>query len=694
MEYILSKCKKLKTKMKSYIYLLLFLITPFIGFSQDDEEEEIDPNCIPPTEKSAIKIWDKAHDKKKYDYKERMRFYKSLLADYEDNAAIMWEIAKMTYPRAKVSGDYSIPEKYYNQILAVCPEYHADVYYQLGVIYYQQKNDCKAYETFQKFLDFPSDDDAKLSRKYPKQLEDVETIMPEIDYYCNFYKKPVAFSPKVVNYVSSASKDEFLPMISPDNEIMFYTREYEYKGKGDIITQKLQEFTESKRNDAYAQFDNGNKMPSPFNIGPRYGGATLSLDNKELFICSCEKEANYFNCDIFVTEYDIVEIKGKEKYVWSELKNLGEQINGAKTWEAQPSLSADGQTLYFASARPGGLGKTDIYFSERQDDGTWGQAQNIGRPINTAGSDKVPFIHTDSKTLYFVSECSQSRLGAGGLDLFFTRFNETTQKWSKPNNIGYPINTEADEDGIIVSTDGSIAYFSSTRSKEGVGGKDIFTFTLPEKARPDEVKLIKGKVNTENIEDLKDTEIEFRYKNGETKKTKLNADKEGNYVTVVNMGKKKEDVLMQIKQKDKAFESKLIKNEPAKKNNTFVKGQALEVKNIKKGGSYTLNNIQYNTNSSKISEDSKLVLDGFAAWLLENKTIKIEIQGHTDDLGNDAGNLALSQDRAYSVMEYLSEQGLKLNRMKFKGYGETKPKVQNDSDENRAINRRTDFKIL
>ena len=679
--------------MKQSLYILLFLFSSVVTFAQD-EEEEIDPNCIPPTEKSAVKKWDKAHDSKKYDYKERMRMYKDLLEEYKDNAAIMWEIAKMTFPRAKASGDYSIPEKYYKMILTVCPEYHADVYYQLGLIYYKQKNDCKAYTTFQQFLDFPSDDDTKLSRKYPKQLEDVEAIMPEIDYYCNFYKKPVQFNPKVVKNVSSAGKHEFLPMISPDNELMYYTREYEHKEKGDLLTQKIQEFTESKRNDAYSSFDTGTKMPAPFNVGPRYGGATLSLDNKELYICSCEKEADYFNCDIFVTQYDIVEIKGKKKYIWSELKNLGDAINGSKTWEAQPSLSADGKTLYFASARPGGIGKTDIYFSERQADGSWSIARNMGRPVNTEGADKVPFIHTDSKTLYFVSECSQYRLGAGGLDIFYTRFNETTQKWSKPNNIGYPINTKADEDGIIVSTDGQKAYFSSTRSSEGVGGKDIFTFTMPLKARPDEVKLIKGKVNAVNLKDLKETEVEFRYKDGTTKKAKLNADREGNYVTVVNMGKKKEDVLMQIKQKGKAFESKLIKNETSTSKNTFVKNQSLEIKEIKKGGTYTLNNINYATNSAKISEDSKLVLDGFADWLLQNDNLKIEIQGHTDDLGNDASNLALSQDRAYSVMEYLAEKGLKLKRMKFKGYGETQPKVANDSPENRAKNRRTDFKIL
>lgn len=682
---------KLFCLMKYLIYILLFL--PLFVIAQEDEEE-IDPNCVPPTEKSAVKIWDKAHDKKKYDYNQRMKFYKSLLADYEDNAAIMWEIAKMTYPRAKMKGDYSIPLKYYKMILNVCPEFHADVYYQLGLIYYQQHKDCEAYETFQKFLDFPSDDESKLSRKYPKQLEDVEAVMPELDYYCNFYKNPVDFNPTVVKNVSSADKDEFLPMISPDNEIMFYTREYEYKAKGDILTQKIQEFTKSKRSDAYSDFDRGEKMPPPFNVGPRYGGATLSLDNKELYICSCEKQANYFNCDIFRTHYEIVEEKGKKKYIWSELENLGENINGAQTWEAQPSLSADGKTLYFASARPGGLGKTDIYYSERQADGTWGKAKNMGNIINTPGSDKVPFIHTDSKTLYFVSECSQSRLGAGGLDIFYSRFNDKTQKWSKPNNIGYPINTEQDEDGIIVSTDGTKAYFSSTRAKEGVGGKDIFYFTMPIKARPDEVKLIKGKIDADNMEDLENATVEFRYKNGKTETANLNADKEGNYVTIVNMGKKKEDVLMQIKQKGKAFESRLIKNDPSPTKNTFVKDQKLEIRDIKKGETYTINDIKYKTNSSEISEDSKLVLDGFADWLLENPDIKIEIQGHTDDLGNDADNLALSQDRAYSVMEYLAERGLKLKRMKFKGYGETRPKVPNTSPENRAINRRTDFKIL
>ena len=99
---------------------------------------------------------------------------------------------------------------------------------------------------------------------------------------------------------------------------------------------------------------------------------------------------------------------------------MGPNINGPQTWESKPSLSADGKTLYFASARPGGYGKIDIYFSEK-DDGTWLKAKNIGKPVNTAESDKSPFIHTDSKTLYFVSESSDLRWGAGDFDIFYTR---------------------------------------------------------------------------------------------------------------------------------------------------------------------------------------------------------------------------------------------------------------------------------
>lgn len=140
-----------------------------------------------------------------------------------------------------------------------------------------------------------------------------------------------------------------------------------------------------------------------------------------------------------------------------------------KLGEAQPSLSADGQTLYFASARQGGYGLMDLYYSERDADGNWGPAKNMGPVINSAGSDKAPYLHCDSRTLYFVSETQAGRLGAGGFDIFYSRQDKKTGEWSPPKNIGYPINTPGDEEALIVSTDGNYGYFSSDQTKGGVG---------------------------------------------------------------------------------------------------------------------------------------------------------------------------------------------------------------------------------
>ena len=678
----------------SYLFLLIFTLLSTSFYSQDDEEEE-DPACMQvPSDKKVLKLYEKGMDRKKYSYKERMRALKDALELDEDCSACMWEIAKLTYRRAQANGDnFEIPQKYYHMIEATCPEFHADVYYNLGVMYYAQKADCMALEYFEKFSKFPSDDEKRLSRKYSTQLEDVGDIKYELDFYCNYFKDKKPFFPKVVQNVSTATRHEYLPMISADNEILLYTAEFERKFKGDVMTEKVQEFTMSTRPEANVLFGKGVKMPKPFNVGPRYGGATISLNNKELFICSCTKQAGIFNCDIFSTKYEMVEVDGKDKMVWSELENLGPNINGPDTWEAQPSLSADGKTLYFASARAESIQQSiDIYYSEKQEDGTWGKAINCGRPINTIGNDKAPFMHSDSKTLYFVSQCSQERLGAGGYDLFYTR-QQDDGSWDRPKNIGYPINTEGDEEGIIVSTDGNHAYLSSNGIKGGIGKKDIFSFSLPEEAKPDKVIIMKGKVSTENIEEVKDTKLKVRYESGKVVEQEILIDDEGDYVAVANVGDGKEDVLIEIEKEGKAYESKLIKKEETSR--TFIKEVEIEIKEIKKGSKHTINDILFGSNSSEIDAASKLVLKGFANWLNLNPSIKIEIQGHTDDVGKDADNLALSQDRAYSVMEYLSvEGGIKASRIKFKGYGETKPKVPNNSTGNRKKNRRTDFLIL
>ena len=671
-------------------FSFIFLILISLFFNAQDCNEEVS--------KSIEKIYAKAKNYKKYDYKNRVKYYKEALEIEEDCIPCIWELAKMSF-RRKYSGGESMdfPKKYFLRLENLCPTFHADIFYYLSLIYYMEKNDCEAVNYFNKFLEFPTANKKKIAINYIDQKKYIEASLKMSQYFCDFYSNPVPFEPKVLTNISTTEKNEILPVISPDNEHIYYTIEYDEKIKGDFGVHHEQLFANATRENFKEPFQNGQPLDKPFNQGPKYGGATISLNNKEMFICACIQNGGYFNCDIYVSKMEKKVITLKKEgidydttlYNWSPLKNLGPNINGPQTWEAQPSLSGDGKTLYFASARPGGFGKIDIYFSHRNEDGSWSKAENMGKPINTKESDKSPFIHTDSRTFYFVSESSDNRWGAGDFDIFYTQQNEETLLWDEPKNIGYPINSEEPEESLIVSVDGHYGYFSSKR-KEGLGGKDIFYFEIPEEAKPDKIVLTKGKGTFGD--NGKDVKMILRDENGNKKEQNFSIDEDGDYVAIVNVEKVKGNALLEIQTENGAFESLLISEKDI--NNTVIKNKEIEIKPIEKGEAYTLNDILFESNSSKLKESSKVVLDGFADWLNNNIELKIEIQGHTDDVGSDKSNLALSMDRSFSVMEYLLKKGIEKKRLSFKGYGEMKPKVPNTSSKSRSINRRTDFLIF
>ena len=685
--------KLILLKNRRYILsLLLFFFFKLFIIGQDLE-------CEVEVPKSIEKIYLKAKNYKKYDYKNRVKYYKETLELEEDCIPCIWELAKMSFRRKYTIGDpMDFPKKYFLKLESLCPAFHADVYYYLSLIYYMEKNDCEAVKYFNKFLEFPTENKKQIAINYKDQKLYVEASLEMSQYFCDFYSNPVPFNPKVLKNISTAERNEILPVISPDNEHIYYTIEYDEYVKGDFAVHHEQLFANSTRVSFRENFLEGKPLEEPFNLGPKYGGATLSLNNKEMFICACIQNGGYFNCDLYVSENQkkTITLKREGKdfdttfYSWSPLKNLGPNINGPQTWEAQPSLSGDGKTLYFASARPGGYGKIDIYYSNRNEDGSWSKAKNMGKPINSSESDKSPFIHTDSRTFYFVSESSDYRWGAGDFDIFYTQQNEETLIWEEPKNIGYPINSEEAEESLIVSVDGHYGYFSSTR-KEGLGGKDIFYFEIPEEAKPDKIVLAKGK-GSFGPNGSENAKMILRDKNGNKKEQNFSVGDEGEFIAIVNVEEVKGDALLEIQTEGGAFESLLISEEDV--GNTVVKEKQIDVKPMEKGEAYTINDILFECNSSKLKESSKIVLDGFVDWLLVNKELNIEIQGHTDDIGPDKANLALSMDRSFSVMEYLIKNGVEKSRLKFKGYGESNPKVPNTSSKSRSINRRTDFLIF
>jgi outer membrane protein OmpA-like peptidoglycan-associated protein/tetratricopeptide (TPR) repeat protein len=664
---------------------ILFLSAPFVSAQDED-----DPSCMPP-DKKVIKILDKA---KTSSVQDAAKFFKDATDAAPENAMVYFEFAMYTFEEAQEAAKLNVQKAekllkkaqgLFEKCLAMCDNYHADVYFYLGGIHYMLGEKDAAKQQFQRFIDYKSTDTKRYPEDFDKKKLEAQKLIGVAKQEEKTLGNPVPFAPTIVRNVSTA-RDEFFPTISPDNELMFFTRRETRKAIDDMTSKVVEDFTVAVRTNLNAPFDSGTPLPFPFNDGTfnNYGASTVSVDNKEMILCACKTETvfgqQYNNCDLYSTKYERDE---KGKFNWTPLENLGPNINTKDGWEGQPSLSADGNTLYFTAVRPN-TQKDDILVSKRRADGTWSMAVPL-KEINTNGRDKSPFIHQDSKTLYFVSDVGPGREGVGGLDIFYSRMDENG-KWSKPVNIGFPINTDSDEIGLFVSTDGTLAYYSS-REK---GVWNIYSFELYPEARPQKVLFVKGELSSGDKENLSDVTIDINYADGRTEHVRVNGN-DGKYAAVIQADKP-QDVMLTVNKDGAAFDSRFIDEETVAKE-TFSRNQNMEVRPIEKGASYTINDILFATNSFELTERSKFILRQFAAFLKANPTIKVSIHGHTDDIGDDAKNMTLSINRAKAVMDYLISQGVKTSRLKHAGFGETKPKVPNTNEANRALNRRTEFVI-
>ncbi len=677
--------------MAKYYFSLFFLVCSFSLFAQEEAEA-----CLEPSKK-VLKYLKAANSAK--NMQEAVKNYDAAIKEDEENAMAYYEFAMYAYNLAIESYDtdpnpdrgdrlFVKAEKLFKETLELCNDYHSNCTYYLGVINYSQSEMDEATQWFKAFQAYTHDDASKYADDHDKRLQDVAEVVGDLEYENEVLTTEVPFDPKRVRNVSTGT-EEYFPMISPDNELIFYSRMVEREvttfNKVDV-----EQFTFSHRPDIHTDFDGGEPLPSPFNESNirSYGASTLSVDNKEMIICACKDEKvqgmDYRNCDLYSTTY-MRSGEGGNDYTWTPLERLGDEINTPTGWEGQPSLSADGNTLYFTANRPT-TRNNDIFISKRQPDGSWGQAVPFDF-INTDGKDKSPFLHQDSETLYFVSQSTKERVGVGGLDIFYIRQNGDGS-WTDPKNIGYPINSEEDEIGLFVSIDGHIAYYSSAKG----GNWDIYSFELYEEARPQSVALLKGELKDESGDPVEDATIEIAYEGtDEVQEIKVNGN-DGKYAAIVKTNKK-QDVMVTVKKEGHAFDSKVIEKEVFKEDNVKIEGNDLAVKKLEVGQAYEINDILYNTASADLNSRSEFILKGFARFLKENPNISVTIQGHTDNEGIAEKNLKLSQDRADGVKDFLVSQGIAKGRLKSEGFGQTKPKVPNTSDANKAQNRRTEFVI-
>jgi outer membrane protein OmpA-like peptidoglycan-associated protein len=484
---------------------------------------------------------------------------------------------------------------------------------------------------------------------------------------------PVPFNPKIVSGISTIF-DEYLPIISPDQELSFFTRRSDKSSLNSITNTIVEEFVSSKK--IKGKFEIGQALSSPFNLESNEGGASITIDNRVLYYTKCiRNKKGYNNCDIYYVN--------REGNAWSVVQNFSDKISKSDSWESQPTVSSDGKTIIFASDRVGGYGKIDLYEINLQN-GKWTDPKNLGSAINSNEHEKSPYLHTDGKTLFFSSTNFPS---LGGFDIFYSRM-DSSGNWQEPQNIGYPINTVADEISLFVSTDGNTAYFASNQL-DGVGGWDIYFFPLHDGAKPQRVLFLKGELLDENGQALQDVELEMKNINTNIVTTvKVNS---GSYVSALTLSKD-DDVLITIKKEGFAFNSTYISADDT----SFSSPKNLNIKleSLENGKSFNLSNIYFETNSYQINSIAKDVLFEFTAYLKVNKNMVIEINGFTDNIGNDIANQLLSENRAKEVCELLVSYALASDRLSYNGYGEQFPRVDNASDSNRAQNRRTEFRII
>jgi outer membrane protein OmpA-like peptidoglycan-associated protein/tetratricopeptide (TPR) repeat protein len=684
-----------------FLSLLSFSLVTSI-FSQQE-----DASCLAPDKKIVKKI---LLAKASPDGQKAAMLFAEAIAAEPDNAMVYYEFGMYAYENGSAAyekGTKSVGEKafikaetLFEKALDLCSDYHANCFYYLGVINYTQKDMASAKKWFDGYKAYKHDDATRYPEDHDQKLKDINAVMGDLQAESDIMAKPVPFDPIMVANVSS-DKDEYFPMISPDNELIFYTRKLDRRAKGDLQGRIVEEFSFSQRKDLSLNFDNGVPFIKPFNDGTfmSYGAATLAVDNKEMIICACKDEEVrgqiYRNCDLYSTTYErVAKTNGVNDFKWSALKNLGPGINTNDGWEGQPTMSADGNTMYYTAVRPT-TRDNDIFIAVRSADGSWSKSRPFDE-INTAGKDKSPFIHQDSETLYFASSCSDTRKGVGGVDLFYVRMKEDGT-WEKPVNLGYPINSKEDELGIFVSTDGHKAYYSSRANGTEW---NIYSFELYEEARPKSVVILKGELKDASGDPITDATIEIAYSGSDVVSNVRVNGNDGKYAAVIKTSKP-QDIMVTMKKEGAAFESKLIEKEVIAEiaSSTVIdkpvslKNNDLKVNKVEVGQAYTINDILYATNSDQLSDKAKFILKQFAKFLTANETISIAIQGHTDDQGDDAKNMTLSDRRAKGVQAYLVSLGIDGERLNAKGFGETQPKVKNLDATSRAVNRRTDFVI-
>lgn len=517
----------------------------------------------------------------------------------------------------------------------------------------------QALETVQQYLNIPNlstqEKNAGLYRERCYQFA--------VDYASNnpidtVHFKPVNLGPHINTAVS-----EYFPSETIDGNELIFTRR---------VGNVNEDFYSSTRQ--ASDWQSALPLTGNINTAQNEGAQQIAQDGSILVFTGCNFNDGLGSCDIY---FSLNTKKG-----WSSPINIGAPVN-TSYWESQPTLSPDKSELYFASSRPGGYGGTDLYVSKKQPDGRWGNPENLGAAINTAGDESCPFIHADNETLYFMSN---GLPGYGEEDLYFCR-RDSSGKWGQPENLGYPINTIKSEGSIFVTANGNTAYYASDKP-DGFGGLDIYSFTLRPAIRPAPTTWMKGQVLDSKTEKGLPSMVELINIHTNRTVSLLQTDELGNFISTLPSGN---NYALNVARKGYLFYSEHFALENTAIDSPY--NRKIYLQPIEVNAKIVLHNVFFDVNDYTLKPQSLTELEKLLKLLQENPKLKIRINGHTDNTGTPANNLSLSENRAKVIAVYLMQNGIEKSRLTYKGFGETAPISSNETAAGKALNRRTEMQV-
>ncbi len=410
-----------------------------------------------------------------------------------------------------------------------------------------------------------------------------------------------------------------------------------------------------------------------YNSPQNEGAHALSPDGNYLIFTSCNKYDSQGGCDLYLSF--------RQDGNWTKPTNMGPAFNN-EAWDGQPCFGLDGLSLFFSSGRPGGFGGRDIWYVYQLSAGRWSRPINAGPAINTPDNEGSPFVHFDGQTIYFMRDGKE---GLGGYDLYMAR-KDLAGHWQTALNLGSPINTGVDEGALTLHPNGHKAII--TRMTENAKN-DLFEFELPEKYRASQLQALRATI-TDQITSLPVfARLElFEINDQDTVRMSQWADKEGKISVATAMNKR---YGLLVEAKDYLMYSASLAPDTSVLRDIKIQLTPLAEATDKV---VVLQNIFFATGSAKLLPASDAELKKLIWTLRNNIAMRIEISGHTDNVGDKEANQKLSEERARAVYDYLLFLGIEAERVTYVGHGESQPIASNDTEAGRQANRRTAFKVI